>query len=63
MQKFREIHHITEMWVNDDKTVCQSITYKLGEDKPPVSDNVTKLLYKMYFDIENKLVKEEKFDD
>lgn len=63
MIESNKIHHITEMWVNEDKTKCKSITYKVGEEKPPVNEELTIMLYKMYFDIENKLIKEEKADD
>jgi len=60
-----DVHHITEMWTDEYHTLCQTIVYEPNGffPKPSVNPNLTILLFKTYWDKDNKVIKEEKYEN
>lgn len=56
----KKVVNIVECWGDEYRTLCQAIMYK-PEDKikPEVNPNLTKLIYKYYFDNEHNIIKKE----
>lgn len=61
----KEVHHITEMWIDEYHTLCQTILYEPNSPmaKPSINPNLTILVSKIYWDKDNKVIKEEKYED
>lgn len=59
----KKVHHITEMWVDEYHTLAQTIMYEPGKTKPYVNPNLTILWSKIYWSKDNKVIKEEHYED
>lgn len=59
-----KVHHITEMWSNDDHTEVQTILYQPGDTfRAKVVSGMTRLIIRTYWDKNNKVIKEEHINE